>query len=62
VVDLAAMRDAVKVLGKDPMKINPLVPVDLIVDHSVQVDHYGTADSLEKNVAKENETGKDTPF
>jgi aconitate hydratase len=55
VVDLAAMRDAVKVLGKDPMKINPLVPVDLIVDHSVQVDHYGTADSLEKNVAKEYE-------
>jgi aconitate hydratase len=55
VVDLAAMRDAVKDLGGDPMKINPLVPVDLIVDHSVQVDHYGTADSLEKNVAKEYE-------
>jgi aconitate hydratase len=55
VVDLAAMRDAVKDLGKDPMKINPLVPVDLIVDHSVQVDHYGTKDSLEKNVAKEYE-------
>ena len=55
VVDLAAMRDAVKDLGGDPMKINPLVPVDLVVDHSVQVDHYGTADSLEKNVAKEYE-------
>jgi aconitate hydratase len=55
VVDLAAMRDAVKDLGGDPMKINPLVPVDLIVDHSVQVDHYGTKDSLEKNVAKEYE-------
>jgi aconitate hydratase len=55
VVDLAAMRDAVKDLGKDPMMINPLVPVDLIIDHSVQVDHYGTKDSLEKNVAKEYE-------
>ncbi|MBW2557101.1 MAG: aconitate hydratase, partial [Deltaproteobacteria bacterium] len=55
VVDLAAMRDAVKDLGGDPMKINPLVPVDLIVDHSVQVDSYGTADSLEKNVEKEYE-------
>jgi aconitate hydratase len=55
VVDLAAMRDAVKDLGGDPLKINPLVPVDLIVDHSVQVDHYGTSDSLEKNVAKEYE-------
>jgi aconitate hydratase len=55
VVDLAAMRDAVKDLGEDPMKINPLVPVDLIVDHSVQVDYYGTADSLEKNVEKEYE-------
>jgi aconitate hydratase A / 2-methylisocitrate dehydratase len=55
VVDLAAMRDAVKDIGGDPMKINPLVPVDLIVDHSVQVDFYGTKDSLEKNVAKEYE-------
>jgi len=55
VVDLAAMRDAVKELGGDPMRINPLVPVDLIVDHSVQVDYYGSKDSLEKNVAKEYE-------
>jgi len=55
VVDLAGMRDAVKDLGGDPMMINPLVPVDLIVDHSVQVDYYGTKDSLEKNVAKEYE-------
>ena len=53
VVDLAAMRDAMKELGHDPRKINPLVPVELIVDHSVQVDYYGTADSLEKNVAME---------
>ena len=59
VVDLAAMRDAVKDLGGDPMKINPLVPVDLIVDHSVQVDHYGTKDSLEKNVAKEYERNEE---
>ena len=55
VVDLAAMRDAIKDLGGDPMKINPLVPVDLIVDHSVQVDYYGTPDALKKNVAKEYE-------
>ena len=55
VVDLAAMRDAVKDLGGDPRKINPLVPTELIVDHSIQVDYYGTPDCLEKNVAKEYE-------
>jgi aconitate hydratase len=55
VVDLAAMRDAVRALGGDPAKINPLVPVDLIVDHSVQVDYFGTSDALTKNVAKEYE-------
>jgi aconitate hydratase len=55
VVDLAAMRDAVKDLGGDPMKINPLVPVDLIIDHSVQVDYFGDRDALQKNVAKEYE-------
>ncbi len=55
VVDLAAMRDAVKELGGDPQKINPLVPVDLIVDHSVQVDYFGTADAITQNVAKEYE-------
>ena len=53
VVDLVAMRDAVKDLGGDPAKINPLVPVDLIVDHSVQVDYFGTPDALSKNVVKE---------
>jgi len=53
VVDLAAMRDAVDKRGKSPELINPLVPVDLIVDHSVQVDYYGTDDSLDKNVALE---------
>ena len=55
VVDLAAMRDAVKDLGGDPAKINPLVPVDLIVDHSIQVDAWGTADALTENVAREYE-------
>jgi aconitate hydratase len=55
VVDLAAMRDAVKDLGGDPRKINPLVPTELIVDHSIQVDYYGSPDCLEKNVAKEYE-------
>ncbi|CAK8711452.1 Aconitate hydratase A [Candidatus Electrothrix laxa] len=53
VVDLAAMRDAIKAQGGDPKKINPLIPVDLVVDHSVQVDHYGTAQALEQNVTKE---------
>ena len=53
VVDLAAMRDAVKVLGEDPARVNPLVPTELVVDHSIQVDNYGTADAREKNVALE---------
>jgi len=50
VVDLAAMRAAMRRLGGDPARINPLVPVDLVIDHSVQVDFFGTADALEKNV------------
>ncbi len=49
VVDLASMRAAVKRLGADPKKINPLVPVDLVVDHSVQVDVFGSKDALRKN-------------
>jgi aconitate hydratase len=53
VVDLAAMRDAVKALGQDPARVNPLVPTELIVDHSIQVDFFGTDDALEKNVALE---------
>ncbi|MDA8230409.1 MAG: aconitate hydratase AcnA [Magnetospirillum sp.] len=53
VVDLAAMRDAVVALGGDPEQINPLSPVDLVVDHSVMVDYYGTKDALEKNMALE---------
>lgn len=55
VVDLAAMRDAVKNLGGNPKKINPLVPVDLVIDHSVMVDYYGGNDSFEKNVKLEME-------
>ncbi len=55
VVDLAAMRDAIKSQGGDPEKINPLIPVELVVDHSVQVDHYGSAESLSQNVTKEYE-------
>ncbi len=55
VVDLAAMRDAVRELGGDARRINPQVPVELVVDHSVQVDAFGTARALEKNVAKEYE-------
>ena len=49
-VDIAAMRAAVARLGGDPKRINPLVPVDLVIDHSVQVDHAGSADSLLRNV------------
>ncbi|GBC98379.1 Aconitate hydratase A [bacterium HR17] len=55
VVDLAAMRNAVARLGGDPRKINPLVPVDLVIDHSVQVDYFGTANAFLLNVAKEYE-------
>jgi aconitate hydratase len=53
VVDLAAMRDATRQLGADPTKINPLVPVDLVIDHSVMVDFFGQADSFKKNVDAE---------
>jgi aconitate hydratase len=50
VVDLAAMRDAMTSLGGDPQKINPLVPVDLVIDHSVQVDKYGNDEAFKENV------------
>lgn len=53
VVDLAAMRSAMKRLGGDPKKINPLIPVDLVVDHSIQTDYFGSADSLQKNIDRE---------
>jgi aconitate hydratase len=55
VVDLAAMRDALAALGGDPQKINPLNPVDLVIDHSVMVDFFGTNKSFASNVAKEYE-------
>jgi len=55
VVDLAAMRDAMKQLGGDPQKINPLVPVHLVIDHSVMVDEFGTPRAFEKNVEFEYE-------
>ncbi|PPC87849.1 MAG: aconitate hydratase, partial [Hyphomicrobium sp.] len=53
VVDLAAMRDGMTKLGGDPKKINPLVPVDLVIDHSVIVDEFGTPKALDNNVALE---------
>ncbi len=52
-VDLAAMRDAMKRLGGDPKKINPLIPVDLVIDHSVQVDSFGSPDALGINADRE---------
>ncbi len=53
VVDLAAMRDALLKMGADPTLANPLIPVDLVIDHSVQVDNYGKADSFDLNVLLE---------
>ena len=49
VVDLAAMREAIRKLGGDPERVNPLAPAEMVIDHSVMVDHYGAADSLAKN-------------
>jgi aconitate hydratase len=49
IVDLAAMRDAIVELGEDASRINPLSPVDLVIDHSVSVDHFATPDALERN-------------
>jgi aconitate hydratase len=53
VVDLAALRDAMKTLGGDPNKINPLVPVDLVIDHSVIVDYFGAGNAFKRNVGME---------
>src|SRR5207253_9403499 len=53
VVDLAAMRDAMKALGGDPEKINPLAEVDLVIDHSVMVDNFGRKDAFRRNVERE---------
>src|SRR5262249_43905760 len=55
VVDLAAMRDGMKMLGGDPEKINPLVPVDLVIDHSVIVDEFGSPNAFAHNVEHEYE-------
>ena len=59
VVDLAAMRDAMATLGGDPKKINPLVPVDLVIDHSVMVDNFGTARAFKQNVELEYERNRE---
>src|SRR5574337_1634880 len=59
VVDLAAMRDAMKTLGGDPKKINPQVPVDLVIDHSVQVDFFASRDALAKNAEMEFERNQE---
>jgi aconitate hydratase len=55
VVDLAAMRDAIKKMGGDPERINPLSPVDLVIDHSVQVDYFATNDAMDLNAKLEME-------
>ncbi len=59
VVDLAAMRDAMRKLGGDPKKINPLAPAELVIDHSVQVDFYAAPDSLAKNSQMEFDRNKE---
>jgi aconitate hydratase len=59
VVDLAVMRDAIKALGSSPDKINPQIPVDLVIDHSVQVDEYGTANAFKTNVELEVHNNKE---
>jgi aconitate hydratase len=53
VVDLAAMRDALRDLGSDPKRANPLIPVDLVIDHSVQVDQFGSKDAFAFNALLE---------
>src|SRR3954452_7071082 len=59
IVDLAAMRDAMPGLGGDPAKINPLVPAELVIDHSVQVDAFGTRDALRVNTEREYERNQE---
>ncbi|HWD68761.1 MAG TPA: aconitate hydratase [Solirubrobacteraceae bacterium] len=59
IVDLAAMRDAMQAMGGDPNKINPLVPAELVIDHSVQVDVFGTAQAFERNAELEFERNKE---
>src|SRR3954447_20487489 len=59
IVDLAAMRDTMGALGGDPAKINPLVPAELVIDHSVQVDVFGTRDAFRLNVEREFERNQE---
>ena len=59
IVDLAAMRDALQKLGGDPVRINPMIPVDLVIDHSVQVDRFGSQYALMYNAEKEFERNKE---
>ena len=59
IVDLAAMRDATKAMGGDAQKINPLIPVDLVIDHSVQVDKFATPEAFEQNVKLEMERNQE---
>ena len=59
VVDLAAMRDAIAAMGGDPKKINPLVPAELVIDHSVQVDAFGTSDAFRINAEREFERNRE---
>ncbi len=59
IVDLAAMRDAMKAMGGDPNRINPLVPAELVIDHSVQVDMFGSAQAFEYNAELEFERNKE---
>jgi len=59
VVDFAAMRDAMAAMGGDPKRINPLFPAELVIDHSVQVDAYGTADALVRNTENEYERNRE---
>ena len=59
VVDLAAMRDGLKAMGGDPNRINPVVPADLVIDHSVQVDYFGTPEAYRQNVEREFERNRE---
>src|SRR5436309_2596791 len=59
IVDLAAMRDAMKEMGSDPDKINPLVPAELVIDHSVQVDEFGTPTAFQRNADLEFERNEE---
>ena len=59
IVDLASMRDGIREMGGDPRRINPLVPADLVVDHSVQVDFFGSDYAFEKNVEREYERNQE---